>query len=143
MDKQRPGLSCILNPFSRIGYKPFHASNKGRSHSCSFLGWSARTFPYLTGHISQCRWLLPGVAFSGIGPEMALIRSRVSWCYAYPPQKYNAPCSIGGNRFGARNVGLVRCIRRSVVAKVHLVPRIQSVSLNGGLMVTMGIPREW
>ncbi len=39
--------------------------------------------------------------------------------------------AIGGNRFGDRNVGLVGCIRTSVVAKVHLVPRVQSVSFNG------------
>jgi hypothetical protein len=38
----------------------------------------------------------------------------------------------GGNRFWARNVGLVGCIRTSIVARVRLVPRVQSVSLNGG-----------
>ncbi len=63
MDKQRPGPSCILTPCSRIGYKPFHPSHKGRSCSFSFLGWSARTFPNPTGHVSQCRWLLHSVAF--------------------------------------------------------------------------------
>ncbi len=38
--------------------------------------------------------------------------------------------AIGGNRLGARNVGLMGCIRMSVVARVHLVPRVQSVSFN-------------
>ncbi len=92
MDKWRPGPSCVLAPCSRIGYKPFHASHKGRSCSFSFLSWSARTFPYPAGQVSQCCWLLPGVAFSGLGPEMASIHSHVSWCYTYPLQKYKVPC---------------------------------------------------
>jgi hypothetical protein len=40
--------------------------------------------------------------------------------------------AIGGNRFGDRNVGLVGCIRTSIVAGVCLAPRIQSVSFNRG-----------
>jgi hypothetical protein len=47
--------------------------------------------------------------------------------------------AIGGNRFGARNVGLVGCIRMSIVARVRFVPRVYRVDA----MITMGIPREW
>ncbi len=51
--------------------------------------------------------------------------------------------TIGRNRFGARNVGLVGCIRTSVDAIVHLVPRVQSEASMEDAMVTMGVPREW
>jgi hypothetical protein len=30
--------------------------------------------------------------FFCVGPEMALIRSWVLWCYAYLPRKYKVPC---------------------------------------------------
>ena len=40
--------------------------------------------------------------------------------------------AIGGNRFGDRNVGLVGHIRMSIVTSVCLVPRVQSVSFDGG-----------
>ncbi len=49
--------------------------------------------------------------------------------------------AIGGNRFGARNVELVGCIRTSVVARVHLVPRVQSVSFNEGCHGNDGHPK--
>jgi hypothetical protein len=70
----------------------FSASHEGRFRSFSFLSCSARTFPCLTGHVAQCHWLLPGITFSGIGLEMALIRSHVLRCYVYPPRKYEVPC---------------------------------------------------
>ncbi len=91
-DKRHLGPSCILSPCSRIEYRAFHASHNRRSCSFSFLGWSARTFPSPTGHVSQYCWLLPSTAFSGVGLEMALIYSRVSWCYVYPLRKYKVPC---------------------------------------------------
>ncbi len=49
--------------------------------------------------------------------------------------------TIGDNRFVARNVGLVGCIRTSVVARAHLVPRVQSVSYNGGRHGNDGHPK--
>ncbi len=91
MDKRCQSSFCILTLCSRNGYKSFQASHEGRSHSFSFSAWSARTFPYLIGHVLHCCWLLPGLAFSSVRPEMALIRSRVSWCYACPLRKYELP----------------------------------------------------
>jgi hypothetical protein len=39
--------------------------------------------------------------------------------------------NIGGNRFGARIVGLMRCIRASVITRVILVPWVYRISFNG------------
>jgi hypothetical protein len=97
MDKWHPGPSCILAPCSRIGYKPFHTSHKGRSHTFSFSGWSARIFP--SQNIPMFDWAHFTVSlittrrcFFCVGPEMALIHSQVSWCYTYPTWKCEVPC---------------------------------------------------
>jgi hypothetical protein len=104
MDKQRPGPSCILAPCSRIGYKPFHASHKGRS--CSFYFWVGQpenlhvrlgTFHCVVGYYPALlfqaldqRWLR-----SALGCRGVMLMSRGTTRYLV---------AIGGNRFKARNI---------------------------------------
>ncbi len=131
MDKQHPGPSCILAPCSRIGYKTFHASHNGRSCSFSFwVGWPGHS------HIQL------GTSHSVVGYYLALLFLALNrrWLWSdlrcrgvrlIPRRSTRYLFAIGGNRFGARNVGLVGCSRMSVVTRVRLVPRVQCVSFNG------------
>jgi hypothetical protein len=51
--------------------------------------------------------------------------------------------AIGGNRFGARNVGLVGQIRMSIGARFVLFQGFKVYASMEKAMVTMGISREW
>ncbi len=100
----------------------------------------------------ECSHIRLGTLHSVVGYYPALLFLALDWRWLrstlgccgvmlIPRGSTRYLVAIGGNRFGARNVGLVGCIRTSIVAWVCLVPRVQSVCFNGGCHGNDGRPK--